>query len=326
MRRRDLITLVAGAAVAGPGAALAQASDRVRRVGILVPLPKTDPVVRRNFTAFADEMAKAGWVEGKTVQYDFRSSLGAGVDIATSAAEIVALAPDVILAITPQSTYALKRIAGAIPAVFVVVDDPLRNGIVASIARPGGLFTGVAELGYAAGPKTLQLLKQMATAMTRVAFLYDSSENPPVDWVEGAARAVAVTPSLMTVGSDAEIDSALATFGREPDGGVVVIAEIFTASHRRRIIDAVARLGLPAVYPYRYFAADGGLMSYSPEQTGEFRQAAYLVDRILHGAAPADLPVQTPNRFEMIINAKTAQALGITVPALLLTGADEVIE
>jgi putative tryptophan/tyrosine transport system substrate-binding protein len=321
MRRRDFITLLGGVVAAWPRLASAQASDQMRRVGIMVPLPANDPVFRRNLDGFTGALAKAGWVEGRTVEYAIRSVLDSGESYDKVAADIEALAPDVIVAITETSLAAIKRQAGTTPVVFVIgVGDPVAGSYVVSIPRPGGNITGITDFNPSLGGKCLDLLKQMSPGITRVGIVYGPDESrlsANVNYLqatEEVARKFAVTLTSLVVRDDREIESGLTAFSSQPGGGLMIATySIFSASHRRSIIEAAARHRLPAVYAQRFFATDGGLMAYSIDQLEEMRQAAYLVDRILRGAKPADLPVQTPNAYQLVINLKAAQALGITV-------------
>jgi ABC-type uncharacterized transport system substrate-binding protein len=330
MRRRKFIGLLGGA-VAWPRLASAQISDRMRRVGIMVPFSASDPVFQRNFEAFTDALAKAGWVEGRTIEYVIRSVHDSGDSYDKVAAKLVALAPDVILVITETSLAAIKRQTNSTPSVFVIgVRDPVAAGYVTSISRPSGNITGITDGDTSLVPKYLQLLKQMSPGIKRVGVIY-SPDDPSlttneIHEAEDAAKQFGMGLTSIVVHDDRDIDTSVAAFASQPGSSLMVRSTIFLGAHRRAIIEAAARYRLPAIYSLEFFATDGGLMAYSVDQREEMRQAAYLIDRILHGAKPADLPVQTPNTYRLIINRKAADALGITISPLLLTGADEVIE
>ena len=332
MKRRAFLTFLAGAAAAAPCTGDAQTNQAMRRVAVMVPIPATDPVYIKNMEGFRDVLERAGWIEGRTVELDIRSIMGSGETYDGVASDIVALAPDVILAITGNSTAALQRRTSTIPIVFVAgVPDPIGSGFVASIARPGGNITGITDSDASLGGKWVQLLKDTAPAIVRVGMIFEPGYDDLLfaamrQSAEAAAQKLGVVFVPLPIGDEAHIASALAVFASQPNGGLIVAASLFLVAHRAEIIAAAERHRLPAIYIYRYFVAGGGLMSYSVNQRDEFRQAAYLVDRILRGAKPADLPVQATSTYELVVNLKAARAIGLTVPPLLLTGADEVIE
>ena len=328
MQRRQFITLLSGAAF-WPRSMRAQ--DRPRRIGVLVPLPETDPVFQQAINAFTAAMKSAGWIEGRNLDVRIVSILGSGKSFPEAAAEVLALAPDAVVAITPVSAEALHRQTSAVPVIFVVGwFDPVQKGFVVSINQPGGNMTGITDLEPSLGGKWLQLLKRIAPNITRAGVVYNPDEGtisaPLFKTFEQAAHDIAIDLVRVPIRDEAEIERAIATFASDPNGGLFSPSDIFTAAHRKRVIAAANNHRIPTVFPYRYFAVDGGLASYSPSQPDEFVQAAYLVDHILRGEKPANLPVQTPNKYELVINITTAKALGIEVPAGLLSIADEVIE
>jgi putative ABC transport system substrate-binding protein len=331
MRRREFITLLGGAPVSWPRRARAQQSERVRRIGVLVPLPATDPVFKRNMVAFIAAMKSAGWTEGRNLDIPIVSILGSGKSPTEAAADVLSLLPDAVVAVTPVSAEALRRQTSAVPVVFVVGwFDPVEKGFVTAINQPGGNMTGITDLEPSLGGKWLQLLKKIAPDTARAGVVYNPDEGtisaPLLQAIEEAARHIGIELVHMRIRDEAEIDLVIASFAGYPNGGLIFPSDIFTAAHRARIIAAANGHRIPTVFPYRYFAADGGLASYSPSQTDEFGQAAYFVDRILRGEKPAVLPVQTPNKYELVINLETAKALGLEVPPMLLATADEVIE
>jgi putative ABC transport system substrate-binding protein len=330
MRRRDFISLLGGAAVAWPHAAIAQQPDRVRRIGLLMVFAATDPEGQRRAAIFAQALQKLGWTDGSNVRIDYRWAGGDADQTRTFAKELVSLAPDVLLAgATPPAT-ALQSVTRTIPIVFVGVSDPVGQGIVESLAHPGGNLTGFTDFEFSLGAKWLETLKAIAPRVTRVALIFNpkTARFAPLYLrsAEAAASSFVLELTATPVHDDAEVERALTSLGSEPGGSVLVLPDIFTVTHRKPIIELAARYRLPAVYPYRYFAADGGLLSYGIDPIDPYLRAASYVDRILKGAKPADLPVQQPTKFELVINMKTAKALGLTVPPSLLVRADEVIE
>jgi putative tryptophan/tyrosine transport system substrate-binding protein len=329
MRRRDFISLVGGAAAGWPLAARAQQPERMRRIGVLMWLDENDPGAKSDFTAFTQALAGLGWTEGRNVRMDLR---WAGDDInriPALAKELVGLQPDLILA-SAVATVALQRETRTIPIVFAGAGDPVANGIVARLDRPSGNTTGFAILEASMGGKWLELLSEIAPGLKRAAIMFNPDNTPP-PWIftpslETASRSLKVALIPAPVRSDVEIETAITALGREPGGGLVVIPELFMYVHRAPIISAAARNNVPAVYFLSDFARDGGLLSYGNDLTDTFRRAASYVDRILRGAKPGDLPVQLPTKYEMILNLKTAKALGLTIAPSLLAIADEVVE
>jgi ABC-type uncharacterized transport system substrate-binding protein len=327
--RREVITLLGGA-VAWPLAARAQQGNRVRRIGVLTNLPSDDAEAQLRNAAFLQGLQTLGWTVGRNVHIDFRWGTGGDIDrLRTYAAELVALAPDVILAVAITPLVQLQQATHTVPIVFVQVSDPVGAGFVASLARPGRNITGFTLFEYGFSAKWLELLKQIAPGVSRAAVLRDPS-NPSGVGQFGAIQATA--PSLrielspVDVRDASSIEPTLAAFARESNGGMIVLPGSLTITHREQIVALAARHRLPSVYPFRYYAAAGGLISYGPDAVDQYRRAAGYVDRILKGEKPADLPVQAPTKFELVINLKTAKALGLTVPDTLLARADEVIE
>jgi putative tryptophan/tyrosine transport system substrate-binding protein len=327
MRRREVIVGL-GSTAAWP-LARAQQGDRVRRIGILNTADENDPVLKARISAFIQMFADLGWTDGRNVRIDFRSG---GLDlnrIRALAQELVGLKPDVILAITTPATVALQRETRTIPIVFSGVGDPVASGLVERLNRPGRNATGFALYEPSLGGKWLELLSEIAPGLKRVAVMFNPDTAPALSTMpslETAARSLKVVQIIAPVHSDAEIETAITTLGRDPGAGLVVMGDPFTAAHRAPIILAAARNNVPAVNPLSAFARDGGLLSYGPDRVDDFRRAASYVDRILRGAKPAELPVQFPTKFEMVINLKTAKALGLAVPPSILLRADEVIE
>jgi ABC-type uncharacterized transport system substrate-binding protein len=329
MRRRQFITFLGGAA-AWPVAARAQRQDRTRRVGVLMALAQTDPEAQVRAQAFEAGLRDLGWVDGRNLRLDYRWVPDAS-RLHAHAAELVGLAPDLILAPTTPVMAGLLPVSGTLPIVFVLVTDPVGSGFVPNLARPGGRLTGFTAFEFSIGSKWLEALKEIAPAVKRVALLYNPDTAPfaPLFWrpvMDAAARSFAVAPMQMPVRDAGGLAGEIEAFAREPDGGLMVLPEVSTTNNRDLIIALAARHRLPAVYPMRSFPASGGLFSYGMDAADVFRRAASYVDRILKGAKPGDIPVQTPSKYELVINLKTAKALGLTVPPLLLARADEVIE
>jgi putative ABC transport system substrate-binding protein len=330
VRRRDFITALGGAA-AIPFVANAQQPERMRRIGVRIGVSETDPDHQSRMAAFRQELQKLGWTDGRNVRIDVRGASATNADrLRTDVAELLALAPDVILSAGGSLTVeALQRATSTIPIVFVGVIDPVGAGFVASLARPGGNTTGFTPFEYAISTKWLELLKEIDPRVTRAAVLRDPTNPSGIgQWaaMQGVAPSLGVELSPIGVRDTSEIERAIAAFARDSNGGLIVTLGGLTIKHRDLIGALAARHRLAAVYPYRYFVAGGGLISYGPDQLGQFRQAVGYVDRILKGEKPADLPVQQITKIELVINLKTAKSLGITVPLSLLARADEVIE
>jgi ABC-type uncharacterized transport system substrate-binding protein len=329
MRRRDFVSLVGGTVAAWPLPVRAQQPDRMRRVGVLIAFAADDPEAKARFAKFELELKGRGWSEGRQVHIDVRFAAGNPDQYSALAKELVALQPDVIVAHTTLVTAALQRQTRTIPIVFVNVSDPIGAGFVASLARPGGNLTGA--LLYEAGvvSKWLALLKEIAPKLGRVAFI-GNPKTSTFDYFLRATTAAASSLAMEIVPSRietaADIEGAIKSFATEPNGGLLIPPDATMFTHRDLIIALAARHRLPAVYPFRFFVAAGGLMAYETPQVELFGQAAEYVDRILRGANPSELPVQTPTKFETILNLKTAKALGLDVPSSLVVRADEVIE
>ena len=328
MRRREFITLLGGAAAALPLAARAQQSERMRRVGVLMNFTSDDPVSQDRLAAFVQGLQELGWTVGRNLQVDYRWGAGNVERYRTFAAELVALTPDVLVTAGAPAVEALQRATRTVPIVFTNVTDPVGGGLVASLARPGGNTTGLTLSEYGLSGKWLELLKEIAPRVTRAAVLRD----PVAVGIGQFAAIQAVAPSLqmelspVDVRDASEIERAVPAFADRPSGGLIATASAPTAIHRELIIALATRHKLPAVYPFRYYVTSGGLISYGPDTVDQYRLAARYVDRVLKGEKPADLPVQAPTKYELVINLKTAKALGLTIPETLLATADEVIQ
>jgi putative ABC transport system substrate-binding protein len=329
MRRREFIRIIAGPALAWPLAAHAQQGERVRRIGVLMARAATDPEATEDIGAFAQGLAELGWTIGRNVRIEYRNGAGDPEMFRKYAKEMVALAPDVVLAAGTPSVAALQQNSRSIPIVFVTVTDPVGAGFVDSLAQPGGNTTGFMLSEYSLNAKLLELLKQVAPGVKRAAILRDSA-NPAgmaqFGTIQAVASSVGVEVSPINVRDASEIERAIAAFARTANGGLVVTGSAAATTHRELIITLAARHKLPAVYASRFNVGVGGLISYGPNRIDQFRRAAGYVDRILKGEKPADLPVQAPTSYELVINLKTAKALGLTIPQTLLASANEVIE
>ena len=328
MRRRQFLGVLSAAAT-WPMAARAQKPDRMRRIGALMSVAADDPEGPLRVTAFAQGLQELGWTVGRSVRIDYRWGAGDGDRIRSYAAELVALAPDVILATGSATLGPLLQATRAIPIIFVHVPDPVGAGFVDSLARPGGNATGFTLFEYSIGGKWLELLKEIAPRMTRVAVVRDAAIASGIgQWgaIQTAAPSVGVEVSPVNVRDVGEIERALTAFARSSNGGVIVTGSALSQVHRDLIVGLAAQHKLPAVYYERFFVVGGGLISYGPDTIDPYRRAAGYIDRILRGEKPADLPVQAPVKYELAINLKTAKALGIGVPPTLLATADEVIE
>jgi putative tryptophan/tyrosine transport system substrate-binding protein len=317
MKRRELITLLGGAAAAWPLTARAQQGERMRRIGVLLQTAEGDPQARIEVAAFLRELQELGWSEGRNVRIDTRWGGGNANRIRKYAAALVALAPEAVLAPGGTVVGALQEASRTVPIVFVTVTDPVGRGYIASLAQPLGNATGFTSFEFGMGGKWLGVLKEIAPRVTRAAVLRDPVITAGIAYL---AAIHALAPSI------SDLARAVAAFARTPNGGLIVTADPAAIAHREAIITLAARHRLPAVYPYRHFVEDGGLMSYGIESADQYRQAAGYVDRILKGEKPGDLPVQQPTKYELVINLKTARALGLEVPDTLLSTADEVIE
>jgi putative ABC transport system substrate-binding protein len=328
MKRREFITLLGGA-TAWPLTARAQERKRIRRVGALMPYAANDPQAQARNAAFLQGLQQLGWTVGTNVQIDYRWSAGNEDDTRKYAAELVALAPDVIFASGSAAVGPLRRATRTVPIVFAATPDPVGAGFVESLARPGGNITGFTPYEYGIGAKWLEVLKEIAPSVARVAVVRDPTITAGIGlWgaIQSVSPSFGVELRPVDVGDAGEIERALAAFAGSPNGGLILTGSALAIVHRDLIIALAARYRLPAVYYERYFAAAGGLISYGYDTVKAYRLAAGYVDRILKGEKPADLPVQTPTKYELVINLKTAKALGLQVPDKLLAIADEVIE
>jgi ABC-type uncharacterized transport system substrate-binding protein len=333
MRRRQFIAL-SGAAVAWPLAAKprvvrAQQGERMRRVGVFMPLMADDPEAQARNAAFLQGLSELGWIVGRNVRLEYRWGAGDTERYRAYASELVALGPDAVLALGTSTVSALQRASRAVPIVFVSVTDPVGGSLVASLARPGGNATGFTSTEFGFGGKWMELLREVAPNLKRVAVMRDSSiasQMGLLGGIQSVAAPLGVELRPIDLRDTAEIDEAVAAFAKEPNGGLIVSSGSRGLSYRERIIALAARHRLPAIYAYRVHVASGGLMSYGIDNIDQFRRAAGYVDRILKGEKPANLPVQAPTQFELVINLKTAKTLGLDVPTALLARADEVIE
>jgi putative ABC transport system substrate-binding protein len=330
MRRREFIALLGGAAATWPVAARAQQRDRMRLIGALMGYAESDPAVQSYLAAFRVALAKLGWTEGRNLRIELRWGAADSDRIRTFAKELVELRPDAILGVTTPVISALARETPTIPIVFALMIDPIGNGFAASLAHPGGNITGFMALDPAMGGKWMELLKEIAPRTERVALLFNPATAPPIQpfmaSIQTAASSFAVRADAAPVHAKDEIEGVVAEQAGTPAGGLIVLPDIFNRQNRDLIIALAARYGVPAIYYTGSLAKLGGLIAYSDDFAEEFRQAAGYVDRILKGEKPADLPVQAATKYELVINMKSAKALGLTVPQKLLFTADEVIE
>jgi putative ABC transport system substrate-binding protein len=331
VKRRNFITLLGGAAAALPLAVRAQQGDRVRRIGVLMPWDENDPVAKPFVSALTRSLADLGWNDGRNVRIDLRWQGDYVNRIPALAQELVGLQPDIILAIGIAATAALQHETRTIPIVFASGFDPVANGIVPRLDRPGGNVTGFGGSEATLAGKRLELLSEIAPGLKRAAIMFNPDlpvASALMPSFETAARSLKVVPITLPVHSDGEIEAAIIDLGREPGGGLIVVDDAFMYAHRAPLISAAARNKVPAVYTASNYAREGGLLSYGPDLVDTYRRAATYVDRILRGEKPGDLPVQlaSPSKFEMLVNLKTAKALGLTIPPSILARADEVIE
>jgi ABC-type uncharacterized transport system substrate-binding protein len=329
VKRREFITLLYGAAAAWPLVARAQQPERMRRIGVLMTFAESDPEAQARVAVFQEALQKLGWAEGRNIRIEYRWAPDAE-KIQPFAKELVALQPDLILTNGTPITASMLQQTRTIPIVFTQVSDPIGSGFVASLPRPGGNATGFIALEQTMAGKWLELLKEIAPRVARVAFLFNPATATYVEYFLNIFKASAASLGVKAIAAQvhdvSELESIIAAQAREPNGGLVVAPDVFLTGHRAEIVSLAARYRLPAVYPFRYFAELGGLLSYGNEPLDVFRRAASYADRILRGAKPSELPVQAPVKFELVINLKTARALGIEVPNSLQLLADEVIE
>ena len=327
--RRAFITLLGGAA-ARPRSAWAQHAEQIRRIAMLSGLAANDPEGQARLDAFHQGLKELGWTAGRNLHIDFRWSSGDPAETRTLARELVELRPELIVGMTTPAVAALVEETKTIPIVFAGVVDPVGRGFVSNMARPGGNVTGMLNFEFSMGGKWLETLKQVAPAVRRVALLFNPETSPFassfVRVIEGSATSFAVEPTAAPVYDAAQLERAMIDLAAKPGGGLIVLPDVFTIGHRDLIIGLAARHRVPGVYPLRAFAISGGLISDSGDTSDILRRTASYVDRILKGAKPGDLPVQSPTKFELVVNLKTAKALGLEVPDTLLARADEVIE
>jgi putative ABC transport system substrate-binding protein len=329
MRRREFISLIGGAATVLPFVAEAQQAGGMRRIGLLLTLSEDDPETKAGLAAFWQVLQRSGWHEGRNVRIEYRTAEGDAERIRKYVGELLALSPDVICALGTANTGHLLQATRTVPIVFAYVADPVGAGFVESLARPGGNATGFVQFEYGLSAKWLELLKEIAPGLTRAAVLRDATISSGIgQWgaIQTAAPSFHVEVSPVNVSDPREIERAVANFSKSPNGGLIVTASALAAVREDIIIALAARYKLPAVYFLRRFVVRDGLMSFGPDIIDQYRGAANYVDRILKGEKPADLPVQAPTKYELVINLKTAKALGLTVPQSLLARADQVIE
>jgi len=329
MERRTFLAGTGAVFLAAPLAAEAQQSDRVRRIGVLMGFAENDEVWQVYLAAFRQRLQDLGWTDGRNVRIDYRFTGENTERIRIGAEELVAVAPDVIFASTNPAVSALMQSTRTIPIVFTWVSDSVGSGFVASLARPGGNVTGFHNFEPALGGKWLEVLKQIAPGVRRAAVIHVPEIAANVAFLhvaEAASTSLGMTVTAAGVRDAADIERVLTAFAREPNGGLIVTPSPLTATRRELIIALAARLRLPAIYPFRFYSTSGGLVSYGINQMEQVREAASYVDRILRGAKPGELPVQLPTKYELVINLKTAKALGLAIPQSLLLRADEVIK
>jgi putative ABC transport system substrate-binding protein len=327
MRRREFIKVIAGSA-AWPLAAHSQQPDRMRLIGVLAGIAN-EPSFQARYNAFIQGLKELGWTDGRNIRVEYRYGGGDLENTRRQAVELVALAPDVILVVGGLATERLLQVTRTVPIVFVIVPDPVGSDLVARLSRPGGNATGFMQFEYSLSGKWLELLKQIAPGVTRVAVLRDPAITSGIGQfaiIQSVAPSLGVEVSPINMSDATEIERGVSDFAREADGGLIVSASALSFTHRELIVTLAARYKLPAVYAARDWAASGGLISYGANFLDQFRRAASYVDRILKGEKPAELPVQAPTKYELVVNLKTAKALGLTIPPSVLTRADEVIE
>ena len=329
MRRREFIALVGGVVATWPLAARAQQAERVRRIAVLTGIAASDPETQARHGAFLQALQQLGWRDGVNVGIEYRAGAGDPTNIRNHAAELTSLTPDVILTSGAASLGPLLHATRTVPIVFVNVTDPVGAGFVDSLSQPGGNATGFIQFEYSLSGKWLELLKEIAPGVKRVGVIRDASLTSGIGQfavIQSVAPSVGVDVRPINVSDASEMERVVAAFSRSPNGGMVVTSSAFAVLHRELIIALASRHNLPAVYYRRLYVTDGGLISYGYDAIDQYRRAAGYVDRILKGEKPADLPVQAPTKYELVINLKTAKALGLTVPPTLLARADEVIE
>jgi putative tryptophan/tyrosine transport system substrate-binding protein len=328
VKRREFIALLGGAAAAWPVAARAQQGERMRRIGVLMNTGADEPESQARLAAFMQGLQELGWAVGRDLRIDYRWSPGDLARLRKGATELVALRPEVILAGVGATTLTLQQLTNAIPIVMAQTVDPVGNGYVDSLARPDGNITGFIQFEYSLAGKWMELLKEVSPGITRVGVLREPGVAGIGQWamIQAVGQSLGAELKPIALRDAGEIERAVTDFARSPNGGLIVVVSAASLTHRELIITLAARHRLPAVYAYRVFVTSGGLIAYSPDIASQYRRAAGYVDRILKGEKPADLPVQAPTKYELVINLKTAKAMGLTVPETLLARADEVIE
>jgi putative ABC transport system substrate-binding protein len=330
MRRRELIALVGGAAAGWPLVAWAQPARSVRLIGVLMDYAETDPVSQSLVAAFRNELAKLGWKEGGDLRIEVRWSAGSADRVRTFAKELVDLRPDAILGRGTPETIALARETRTIPIVFAAVSDPIGSGFAASLTHPGGNISGFTNVESTVGGKWVELLKEIAPHTTHVALLFNPATAPPVQFympsIQAAAASFAIQASAAPIHATDEVEDVIATLARDPGGGLIIMPDTFNLTNRGLILALAARYGVPVVSNNPIFAESGCLITYGVDFTELFRLAAGYIARILKGDSPADLPIQNPTKFNLVVNLKTAKTLGLTIPESFLQRADEVIE
>jgi putative tryptophan/tyrosine transport system substrate-binding protein len=323
MRRREFISLLGGAMMLPLGA---EAQERIRRIGVLMPYAKDDTEAQARVAAFIDELQQLGWINGRNVKIEYRFDTG---DLKKAAAELLTSSPEVILASATPAVATLQQATHTVPIVFAQVSDPISAGFVASLAKPGGNITGFMNFDYTTAAKWLELLKEIAPNVRRVGVIRDPTSTVSIGQlaaINSVARTFGVEVTPLGGGAAGDIERTVTEFARGPNGGLIVVATASLADNRGLIISLAAKHRLPAVYPFPFFVADGGLICYGPDSLEPHRQAAQYVDRILKGEKPSDLPVQAPTKYELVINLKTAKALGLTVPNSVLSRANQILE
>jgi ABC-type uncharacterized transport system substrate-binding protein len=333
MRRREFMSLLGGASAAVASPLLLSRvvrAERVRRLGVLLPFGADDPEARRRVAALEQGLRELGWVDGRTLRIEYRWVPEDSTRLRSEVAALVASAPDLILANSTPVLTELRSTTNTLPTVFTQVTDPIGQGFVTNLARPGGNVTGFTNFEFSIGGKWLQTLKEIVPSLTRVATVYNPRTAPYAEAllqpIEVAARSFAVTATAAPAEDAGALERGVGSFARMPNGGLIVLPDVSTVQHRELIVALAARHRLPAIYPYRFYAVSGGLISYGTDVADVFRRAASYVDRILKGERPGDLPVQAPSKFETVVNMKTAKALGLDTSPMLLARADEVIE
>src|SRR5215469_7131632 len=329
MRRRDFVKAAVASAAAWPLAAHAQQSERLRQIGMLIPFDSSEPEVKARLSAFKKRLQELGWIEGRNIRFDYRFTGQDAARIHAGTEELIALGPDVIVSWGNPAIAILQKATQTIPLVFVGASDPAESGFVTNLGHPGGNITGFQNFESAIGGKWLDLLKEIAPGVRRVAFVYSPDIPANLAFMhaaEAASTSLDMTVTAAPVRSIADIEHALTAFTKEPNGGLIVAPFPFIATSQDKIIALASDLHLPTIFPFRYFATNGGLASYGFDTIDPHRQAASYVDRILKGEKPGNLPVQAPTKYELVINLKTAKALGITISRELQLRADELIE